>query len=74
MTNKWVIQVDFDPIFEYFYIPLPREIVESFNFKEGDNIKWIDNGDGSWTLKKENEDCECENCGCHSTGNRNSKV
>lgn len=34
-------------------ITLPDEIISELNWKENDILNWIDNGDGSWTLKKE---------------------
>ena len=34
------------------YIEFPKELMEEVGWKDGDVLKWIDNGDGSWTLKK----------------------
>ena len=33
-------------------IPLPQELLDEVGWKEGDNIKWEDSGDGSWVLSK----------------------
>ena len=35
---------------QYFLIPADLQREQSWN--EGDLIEWIDNGDGSWILKK----------------------
>ena len=34
------------------YIEFPKELMEEVGWEDGDVLKWIDNGDGSWTLKK----------------------
>lgn len=34
-------------------LPLTDEILEGTGISLGDTVKWIDNGDGSWTLQKE---------------------
>lgn len=33
-------------------LEFPSEILEGTGWREGDTIEWLDNGDGSWTLKK----------------------
>jgi hypothetical protein len=33
-------------------LPLPDDLLESAGWKEGDTLEWIDNKNGSWTLKK----------------------
>jgi hypothetical protein len=45
------VEVKYDPISEEYYIAW--EGFEEAGFKEGDNIVWVDNGDGSFILKKE---------------------
>ena len=39
-----------------FYLQLNDEILNASGFKIGDTIKWIDNGDGSWSLTKMEDD------------------
>lgn len=34
------------------YFLIPDELQKELSWNEGDTIQWIDNGDGSWTLKK----------------------
>ena len=31
---------------------LPDDLLEEMGWKEGDELEWIDNNDGSFTLKK----------------------
>ena len=33
-------------------IPFPEEFLKELGWKEGDTLTWIDNEDGSFTLKK----------------------
>jgi hypothetical protein len=33
-------------------LDLGHEVCESIGWKVGDTIQWIDNSDGTWTLKK----------------------
>jgi len=34
-------------------IVLPNDLLKEADWKEGDNILWIDNKDGTWSLVKE---------------------
>tara|TARA_R110000868_G_scaffold223073_3_gene474893 strand:- start:1319 stop:1903 length:585 start_codon:yes stop_codon:yes gene_type:complete len=49
-VNRWVLPVN-EQNGEQF-INLPDELLEKVNWKENDTLEWIDNGDGSWTIKK----------------------
>lgn len=33
-------------------LPLSDEILDGLDWKIGDTVEWIDNKDGSWTLRK----------------------
>lgn len=54
--QKWVLTVeetkdaDTDEI-EYF-VSFPNDLLEAANLKEGDLVEWIDQGNGSYKLKK----------------------
>lgn len=49
---KWRLPVEADgPSGEYF-ITFPDDLLEAANLKEGDEVHWVDNGDGSYTLQK----------------------
>ena len=53
MTNKsWTITVQEDPESGDQILEFPDDLLESAGWKEGDVIKWINNDDGSWTLRK----------------------
>jgi len=55
--KSWILDVkqteDGDYILEF-----NDEILAETGWKEGDVLKWVDNGDGSWTLKKLDENHE----------------
>jgi bifunctional DNA-binding transcriptional regulator/antitoxin component of YhaV-PrlF toxin-antitoxin module len=38
------------------YIEFPKEVLEEVGWQEGDVIEWLDNKDGSWTLRKKLDD------------------
>ena len=53
-VNKWrlpVQQSSVDGVDDY-YIEFPDDLLEAANLKEGDSIEWVDQGDGSYLLKK----------------------
>lgn len=50
-TNRWTIPVQENEQGEQF-IEFPDEVLKETSWKEGDSIEWIDNHDGSFTLKK----------------------
>jgi hypothetical protein len=53
MTNKtWTINLEEDPETGDLILPLTPDILEQTGWKTGDSIDWIDNKDGSWTMKK----------------------
>ena len=53
MTCKnWEIIVEEDPETGELILPFPKDFLETQNWKEGDELEWIDRGDGSWEIKK----------------------
>jgi bifunctional DNA-binding transcriptional regulator/antitoxin component of YhaV-PrlF toxin-antitoxin module len=48
---KWSLPVEIDgPSGEYF-ITFPDDLLEAADLKEGDQVEWIDQGDGSYLMK-----------------------
>lgn len=33
-------------------MPLPQDLLDGAGWKEGDLLEWVDNNDGTWSLKK----------------------
>lgn len=36
-------------------LPFPDDLLETAGWKEGDVLEWIDNDNGTWTLRKKDE-------------------
>jgi len=49
-VKTWVLPVE--SIDDENFISLPKDLLEAANLKEGDQLEWVDNGDGSFILKK----------------------
>lgn len=53
---NWVLPVEETKIAETdeieYFITFPNDLLEAADLKEGDKIEWIDQGDGSYLLKK----------------------
>lgn len=49
-VKKWVLPVE--QVHDDYFISFPDDLLEAANLKEGDTVEWIDNHDGSYTLKK----------------------
>jgi len=52
MMEKWVLDVKYDQKTDDTYIELPDAFMKEAGWNLGDDIEWIDNKDGSWTMKK----------------------
>jgi len=51
-VNKWILPVETDgPSGEYF-VQFPDDLLEAADLKEGSQVYWIDQGDGSYLMKK----------------------
>ncbi len=51
MNKTWTLEVQQHEDGDFF-IEFPDEVLEGAGWQTGDTIEWIDNKDGSWTLKK----------------------
>lgn len=51
-TYRYEVITQEDPETGDVILPLPPELLEQAGWKEGDQIEWIENNDGSWVLKK----------------------
>lgn len=49
---SWEIQVEQDPETGELLLPLPADFLAMQGWVTGDTLEWIDNGDGTWGLKK----------------------
>ena len=60
-VKKWVLPVEPDPSGEYFVI-FPDDLLEAANLNEGDQIEWVDNCDGSYTIRKPTKPLGFDEC------------
>lgn len=54
MSNHWIVSLEEDENGDLI-LPLNDDILEGVGWKTGDTIEWIDNKDGSWTMRKKEE-------------------
>lgn len=45
--------VQYDKETDEYFVVFDEELLRGLGWREGDNIMWIDNKDGTYTLKKE---------------------
>jgi hypothetical protein len=50
--NNRTLTVQEDPLTGDLYLQLTDELMEEMSWSEGDTLQWIDNEDGTWSLKK----------------------
>ena len=54
-VKKWVLPVeetkDADTGETEYFISFPEDLLEAANLKEGDQVEWVDNGDGTYTIR-----------------------
>jgi hypothetical protein len=53
--KNWVIPVEADGASGEYFVQFPCDLLEAANLKEGDQIEWIERGDGSYELRKVKE-------------------
>jgi len=49
---KWQLPVEVDAASNDYYVQFPDDLLKAANLKEGDQVEWVDNLDGSYTLRK----------------------
>jgi bifunctional DNA-binding transcriptional regulator/antitoxin component of YhaV-PrlF toxin-antitoxin module len=49
---RWQLPVECDGPSGEYYITFPDDLLEVANLKEGEEVEWVDNGDGSFILRK----------------------
>jgi len=49
---RWILDVIEDEETGDSIITLPEDFLQESGWREGDTIEWIDNKDGTWTLRK----------------------
>lgn len=50
--TKWTLNVDYDSKDDEAFLSLPDDLIKAAGWELGDSLEWIDNKDGTFTLKK----------------------
>lgn len=50
-----------DPETGEAFIELPQRLLAQLGWKEGDDLQWVEMPDGSWSIKKVEDDDKTEN-------------
>lgn len=53
--NEWLITVQENGKDKELFLELPPDALNQVGWNEGDTLEWLDNGNGSFILKKSNE-------------------
>ncbi len=65
-VKKWVLPVeeckDADTNETEYFVSFPDDLLEAAKLKEGDQVQWVDNGNGSYTLTKVTKPLGMDEC------------
>lgn len=50
--KTYTVNIGWDDFAEEYILPIPEEIIQELGWGLGDIVEWIDNKDGSWTLRR----------------------
>jgi hypothetical protein len=53
--KSWEVIIEEDPENGDAILPLPQDMLDQVGWKSGDNLNWIDRGDGTWEIRKVEE-------------------
>lgn len=55
MNKTYVVHIEYDELTGDAILPLTDQMMTDAGWNLGDQIEWIDNSDGTWTMKKVEE-------------------
>jgi len=65
-VKKWVLPVEETKIAETdeteYFVSFPDDLLEAADLKEGDQVEWVDKGDGTYLLRKVTKPIGMEEC------------
>ena len=61
-VKSWVLPTEVDGLTGDVTVNLPDDLLKAANLKEGDQIQWVDNGDGSYKMVKVTEPLKMDEC------------
>jgi hypothetical protein len=65
-VKKWILPVEETKIAETdeteYFVSFPDDLLEAADLKEGDQVYWVDNGDGTWIISKVTKPLGMDEC------------
>jgi hypothetical protein len=65
-VKKWILPVeeakDVDTDKTDYFVSFPDDLLKAADLKEGDQVRWVDNGDGSYTITKVTKPLGMDEC------------
>jgi len=58
--KKWILPVE--QVHDDYFVSFPDDLLKAAKLKEGDEVNWIDNGDGSYLLRKVTQPLKSDEC------------
>jgi hypothetical protein len=53
--HSWIVEVVTNPETGELMLPFPPDLLNQMGWSEGTDLSWIDNENGSWTIKKKED-------------------
>ena len=50
--KTWTVIIEEDVETGDVILPFPQEMLDEVGWNPGDNLKWVDRGDGTWEIRK----------------------
>jgi hypothetical protein len=65
-VKKWILPVEETKIAETdeteYFVSFPDDLLEAADLKEGDQVEWVDKGNGTWMIRKVTKPIKMEEC------------
>ena len=58
--KSWTVSIEQDG--EDLVLPLPQDMLDEVGWKPGDNLEWVDRGDGTWEIRQKPQPSANEAC------------
>ena len=50
--KSWTVIIEEDQESGDLVLPFPQDMLDEVGWNPGDNLKWVDRGDGTWEIRK----------------------
>ena len=50
--KSWTVIIEEDVETSDAILPFPQDMLDEVGWMPGDNLKWVDRGDGTWEIRK----------------------